>query len=50
VRSISRVIKLFDQEIERVETQIKVDIQQNTELKKRKAQFIKVEGVGEITS
>jgi len=49
VRSISRVIKLLDQEIERIETQIKADIEQNTDLKKRKAQLIKVEGVGEIT-
>ena len=49
VRSIRRVIKLLDQEIERVETQIKADIEQNTDLKKRKAQLIKVEGVGEIT-
>jgi transposase len=49
VRSINRVIKLLDQEIERVETQIKADIEQNTDLIKRKAQLIKVEGVGEIT-
>lgn len=49
VRSINRVIKLLDREIERVETQIKADIEQDTDLIKRKAQLIKVEGIGEIT-
>lgn len=49
VRSITRMVKWLDKEIERVETRIKTDIGQDIDLKKRKAQLIKVAGIGEIS-
>lgn len=50
VRSIERMIKLFDKEIERIETEIKTKIEGDDALKKRKGQLIQVNGVGEITA
>lgn len=50
VCSIKRMIKWLDKEIERIESQIKADIEQDADLKELKAQLIKVEGIGEITA
>lgn len=49
VRSIARMIKVFDKEIERIEAEIKDEIEDDAALKKRKDQLIQVNGVGEIT-
>lgn len=49
VRSITRMIKQFDKEIERIEARIKADIDQDDALKKRMERLIQVEGIGDIT-
>lgn len=49
VRSIIRMIKQFDKEIERIEIKIKAYFDADDHLKKSMKQLIKVPGVGEIT-
>ncbi len=49
VRSIKRIIKQFDKEIEKIEVKIKADIEDNECLKKSHQRLIKVPGIGEIT-
>lgn len=49
VRSIKRIIKQLDKEIEKIEDFIKTDIDADEHLKKSMEQFIQVPGVGEVT-
>ena len=49
VRSITRMIKQFDKEIERIEGLIKGYIEADEPLKKSLEQLIEVQGVGEVT-
>lgn len=49
VRSIARMIKQFDKEIERIEARIKGEIDQDDALKKRMERLIQVEGIGDVT-
>jgi transposase len=49
VRSIQRIIKLLDKEIERIEAQLKDALEKDPGLAKLKAKLIRVEGIGEIT-
>ena len=49
VRSITRMIKQLDKEIERIEVMIKAYIDADETLKKSMEQLIKVQGIGEIT-
>jgi hypothetical protein len=43
------MIKQFNQEIERIEAQIKADIDRDDALKKRMERLIQVEGIGDVT-
>jgi transposase len=49
VRSITRMIKQFDKEIERIEVKIKAYIDADENLKKSMEQLIQVQGIGEVT-
>lgn len=49
VRSITRMIKQFDKEIDRIEVKIKAYINADDNLKKSMEQLIKVQGIGEVT-
>ena len=49
VRSITRIIRLLDKEIARIEAQIKDALEADPDLAKLKAKLIRVEGIGEIT-
>ena len=49
VRSITRIIRLLDKEIARIEAQIKDALEADPDLTKLKAKLIRVEGIGEIT-
>lgn len=49
VRSIKRILKQLDKEIEKIETLIKTDIDADDNLKKSMEQLIQVPGVGEVT-
>ncbi len=49
VRSIKRIIKQLDKEIEKIETLIKTDIDGDDNLKKSMEQLIQVPGIGEVT-
>jgi transposase len=49
VRSIKRILKQLDKEIEKIETLIKTDIEADDRLKKSMEQLIQVPGVGEVT-
>ena len=50
VRSISRMIKQLDKEIERIENRIKAYIEDDDNLGKQKDQLMQVPGVGEVTA
>jgi len=49
VRSITRMIKQFEKEIERIEVKIKAYIEADDNLKKSMEQLIQVQGIGEVT-
>jgi len=49
VRSITRMVKQLDKEIERIEVMIKAYIDADDNLKKSMEQLIQVQGVGEVT-
>lgn len=49
VRSITRMIKQLDKEIERIEVKIKAYIDADDDLKKSMEQLIQVQGIGEVT-
>lgn len=49
VKSIKRILKQLDKEIEKIETLIKTDIEADDRLKKSMEQLIQVPGVGEVT-
>jgi transposase len=49
VRSITRMIKQLDKEIERIEVKIKAYIDADDDLKKNMEQLIQVQGIGEVT-
>ncbi|MCK9394896.1 MAG: IS110 family transposase [Methylobacter sp.] len=49
VRSIKRIIKQLDKEIEKIESLIKADIDANDHLKKSMKQLMQVPGVGDVT-
>jgi len=50
VRSITRMIKQLDKEIERIEGRIKAYIEEDANLAKHKEQLMRVQGVGEVTA
>lgn len=50
VRSITRMIKQLDKEIERIEDRIKAYIKDDDHLEKSKEQLLQVQGVGEVTA
>lgn len=49
VRSITRMIKQFDKEIDRIEVKIKAYINADDHLKKSMEQLLQVQGIGEVT-